>query len=162
MNILLTHIYGKYHVLIGYGSLHGIQYDTNHLRYIPYEIRKMADGEINEQGSSNPESGSWNPQPLQLIICIVYAGNHMMTSSNWDIFRVTGPLCGEFTGPRWIPLTKASDAELWCFLWSLPEQTVGKHSRRWWFEVPSRPLWRHHNDECSFVVLCFVLLQYSF
>ena len=29
-------------------------------------------------------------------------------------FRVTGPLGGEFTGPRWIPLTKASDAELWC------------------------------------------------
>ena len=28
-------------------------------------------------------------------------------------FRVTGHLCGEFTGPRWIPRTKASDAELW-------------------------------------------------
>ena len=39
-----------------------------------------------------------------------------MTSSNGSIFRVTGPLCGEFTGPRWIPHTKASDAELWCFL----------------------------------------------
>ena len=26
-------------------------------------------------------------------------------------------------GHRWIPLTKASDAELWCFLWSSPEQT---------------------------------------
>ena len=25
--------------------------------------------------------------------------------------------CGEFTGHRWIPRTKASDAELWCFLW---------------------------------------------
>ena len=24
---------------------------------------------------------------------------HMMTSSNGNIFRVTGPLCGEFTGP---------------------------------------------------------------
>ena len=24
-------------------------------------------------------------------------------------------LCGEFAGPRWIPLTKASDAHLWCF-----------------------------------------------
>ena len=24
----------------------------------------------------------------------------------------------EFTGPRWIPHTKASDAELWWFLWS--------------------------------------------
>ena len=34
-----------------------------------------------------------------------------MTSSNGDIFRVTGHLCGEFTGPRWIPNTKASDAE---------------------------------------------------
>ena len=28
---------------------------------------------------------------------------------------VTGHLCGEFTGPRWSPRTKASDAELWCF-----------------------------------------------
>ena len=48
----------------------------------------------------------------------------MMTSSNGNIFHVTGPLCGEFTGHRRIPLTKASDAELWCFLWSAPEQTV--------------------------------------
>ena len=31
-----------------------------------------------------------------------------MTSSNGNIFRVTGHLCGEFTGPRWIPRTKAS------------------------------------------------------
>ena len=45
----------------------------------------------------------------------------MMTSSNGNIFRVTGHLCGEFTGPRWIPHTKASDAELWCLLWSAPE-----------------------------------------
>ena len=32
----------------------------------------------------------------------------MMTSSNGSIFCVTGPLCGEFTGHWWIPLTKAS------------------------------------------------------
>ena len=48
----------------------------------------------------------------------------MMTSSNGNIFRVTGPLWGEFTGYWWIPLTKASDAELWCFLRSAPEQKV--------------------------------------
>ena len=48
----------------------------------------------------------------------------MMTSSNGNIFRVTGPLWGEFTGHRWIPLIKANDAELWCFLWSVPEPTV--------------------------------------
>ena len=29
-----------------------------------------------------------------------------------NIFRVTGPLCGEFTG------------QLWCFPWSEPQQTV--------------------------------------
>ena len=32
-----------------------------------------------------------------------------------------GPLWGEFTGERWIPRTKASDAELWYFLWSSSE-----------------------------------------
>ena len=42
----------------------------------------------------------------------------MKTSSNGNIFRVTGPLCGEFTSHRWIPLTKTSDTELWYFLWS--------------------------------------------
>ena len=46
---------------------------------------------------------------------------YMMTSSNGNIFRVNGHLCGEFTGPRWIPRTKASNAELWCFLWSASE-----------------------------------------
>ena len=45
----------------------------------------------------------------------------MMTSSNGNIFRVTDHLCGKFTGPRWISRTKASDAELWCFLWFTPE-----------------------------------------
>ena len=43
-----------------------------------------------------------------------------ITSSNGNIFRVTGLLYGEFTGDRWILLAKASDAELWCFLWSAP------------------------------------------
>ena len=33
----------------------------------------------------------------------------MMTSSNWNIFRVTDPLSGEFPTQRWLPLTKASD-----------------------------------------------------
>ena len=45
----------------------------------------------------------------------------MMTSSIVNIFRVTDPWCGEFTGHWWIPLTKASDADLWYFLWSEPE-----------------------------------------
>ena len=43
---------------------------------------------------------------------------------NGNILRVTGPLWGESTGHRWIPLTKAINAELWCILWCAPEQTA--------------------------------------
>ena len=61
--------------------------------------------------------------PMHLFCQLPFKSDvyHMMTSSNGNIFRVTGHLCGEFTGPRWIPHTKASDAELWCFLWSTSE-----------------------------------------
>ena len=45
----------------------------------------------------------------------LYQRQFMMTSSNGNIFRVTGHLCGEFPGLRWIPRTKASDAELLIF-----------------------------------------------
>ena len=69
----------------------------------------------------------------------------VMTSWNGNIFRVTGPLCAEFADHRWIPLTKASDAELWCFLWSGLNEWLSKQLRRWWFETPSRSLWRHCN-----------------
>ena len=60
-----------------------------------------------------------------------------MTSSNGNIFYLTGPLWGESTGHRWIPLTKTSDAELWCFLWSVPEQTVEQ-------TIDASDLKRHH------------------
>ena len=60
------------------------------------------------------------------VIFKMHSGHYMMTSSNGSMFHVTGPLWGESTGHRWIPLTKASDAELWCFLWSAPEQTFEK------------------------------------
>ena len=45
----------------------------------------------------------------------------MMTWSNGNIFRVTDPLWEGIH--RRIPHTKASDAELWCFLWSAPGRT---------------------------------------
>ena len=67
----------------------------------------------------------------------------MITSSNGNIFRVTGHLWGEFIGPRWIPHTKASDAELWCFLWLRLNKRLSKQSWGWWFETLSCPLWRH-------------------
>ena len=61
----------------------------------------------------------------------------MMTSSNGNIIRVTGPLCGEFTGHRWSALNKRLIIQSW----------------GWWFESPSRSLWRHFNDKLKYVRL---------
>ena len=49
---------------------------------------------------------------------------NIMTSSNGNIFCVTGPLCSEFPGLRWIPITKAIEAEFLCFFEMPFEQTV--------------------------------------
>ena len=94
----------------------------------------------------------WNLKILKEITVVMLKLEHsrrnkfMVTSSNGNIFRVTGHLCGEFTGPRWIPHTKASDAELWCFFFYLcPNKRLSKQSWGWWFETLSCPLWRHRN-----------------
>ena len=44
-----------------------------------------------------------------------------------------------------IPRTKASDAERWCFFDLRLNERLSKQSWGWWFETPSRPLWRHSN-----------------
>ena len=74
--------------------------------------------------------------------CLTCVSQIMMTSSNGNIFRVTGPSCGEFTGHWWIPHTKASDAELLFFYVRLNKR-LSKQSWGWWFEMPSHPIWRH-------------------
>ena len=74
---------------------------------------------------------------------------NMMTSSNGNIFRVTGHLCGEFTGPRWSPRTKGSDVELWYFLDLHLNERLRKQPWGWWFEMPSRPLWIHSNEDSA-------------
>ena len=79
-----------------------------------------------------------------------------MTSSNGNIFRVTGPLCGEFTGHRWIPLTKASDAELWCFLWSTPRINVSANNR----ETGDLRRHRSYYDVIVMSDHCFVPVQH--
>ena len=48
----------------------------------------------------------WNLAQKQLSLTFhrSRSATSMMTSSNGNIFRVTGHLCGEFIGPRWIPV----------------------------------------------------------
>ena len=69
----------------------------------------------------NLSRGPNSPDVVDHVAHMAVNIDDMMTSSNGNIFRVTGHLCGEFTGRRWIPRTEASDAEAWCFLWSAPE-----------------------------------------
>ena len=54
---------------------------------------------------------------------------HMKTSSNGNIFRVTGPWCREFTGQR--PVTRAVFFDLHL------NKRLSKQSWGWWFETPS-------------------------
>ena len=61
---------------------------------------------------------------MQPVFISLSIKGFVMTSSNENSFRANGPLCGEFTGHRWIPLKKACDAELGCFLLIATEQTV--------------------------------------
>ena len=72
---------------------------------------------------------------------------YIMTSSNGNIFRVTGPLAGnspvngEFPSQR--PVTRSFGV---CFD-LCPNKRLSKQSWGWWFETHSHPLWRHTNDE---------------
>ena len=70
-----------------------------------------------------------------------------MTSSNGNIFHVTGYLCREFTGHRWIPSTKLKPVtRIFDVFFDLRlNGRLSKQSWGWWFETPSRPLWRHSN-----------------
>ena len=82
-----------------------------------------------------------------------------MTSWNGNIFRVTGHLCGELIGPRWIPtqrpVTRSFDVVFDLRL----NKRLSKQSKGWWFETPSRPIWHHRNvfHECSGHILAVIM-----
>ena len=71
---------------------------------------------------------------------------YMMTSSNGNIFRVTGPLCGEFTGlgefPTQRPVMRSFDVYFDLCL----NKRLCKQSWGWWFEMLLCPLWGHSNE----------------
>ena len=47
------------------------------------------------------------------------------------------------TGHRWIPLTRPVTRSLDVFFDLRPNKRLSKQSWGWWFETPSRSLWRH-------------------
>ena len=69
-----------------------------------------------------------------------------MTSSNGNIFRVTGPLCGEFTGPGEFPARRPVTRGFDVFFDLRLNKQLSKQPWGWWFETPSWSLWRQCND----------------
>ena len=86
----------------------------------------------------------------------------MMTSSNGNIFRVTGHLCGEFTGPGDFPAQRPVTWSFDVFFDLSLHKRLSKQSWGWWSETPSSSLWRHRNaahDSMSITpkALCYYL-----
>ena len=69
----------------------------------------------------------------------------MLTLSNGNICRVTGHLCGEFTGNRWIPAQRPVTWSFDVFIDLCLNKQLSKQWWGWWFEMPLCPLWRHYN-----------------
>ena len=74
-----------------------------------------------------------------------------MTSSNGNIFRVTGPLCGEFTGPGEFPAQRPVTRSVGVFFDLRLNKRLSKQSWGWWYETPPWLLWRQCYDICRFI-----------
>ena len=78
------------------------------------------------------------------------AVHFMMTSSNRNIFRVTGPLCGEFTAPGEFPAQRPVTRSFGVFFDLRLNKRLSKQPWGWWFETPAWSLWRHRNVKVCF------------
>ena len=56
----------------------------------------------------------------------------MMTSANGNIFRVTGPLCGEFTGPDEFPTQRPVTRSFDVFFDLRLNERLSKQPVGWW------------------------------
>ena len=122
---------------------------VQHVRFTPLISRQKTQLQWRARGCTGQlttclECTWWQyicrPTLHRLIVCSSWWCHQMVT------FSVTGHLCGEFIGHRWIPRTKASDAELWFFL-STPERL----SKQWWGS------WL---DQCWYVIVLIMTPQY--
>ena len=68
----------------------------------------------------------------------------MMTSYNGNIFRVTGPLSGEFAGE--FPSQRSVTRSFADFFDLRLNKRLGKQLWGWWFDTPSYSSWRYCND----------------
>ena len=78
-----------------------------------------------------------------LWYCPQMSVTRMMTSSNGNIIRVTGPLWGELSVTGRFPFQRPVTQNFDAFFDLCLNKRVSKQSIRRWFEAPSGSLWRH-------------------
>ena len=91
----------------------------------------------------------WHSGPWAIIWFFMFTRQAMMTSSNGNIFRVTGPLCGEFTGPGEFPTQRPVTRSFDVFFDLRLNKRLSKQPWGWWFETLSWSLWRQCNGACA-------------
>ena len=77
---------------------------------------------------------------------LIYLAFDIMTSSNGNIFRVTGPLCGQFTGPGEFPAQRPVTRSFDVFFDLRLDKRLSKQPWGWWFETQLWSLWRQCNN----------------
>ena len=83
----------------------------------------------------------------------------MVTSSNGNIFRVIGPLCGEFTGPGEFPTQRPVPRSFGVFFDLRLNKRFSKQPWGWWFETLSWSLWRQCDAHFDLANICVYRLD---
>ena len=87
---------------------------------------------------------------MQMANSVLIYASYMKTSSNENILCVTGPLCGEFTGPRWIPPQRSVTRSFDVFFDLHPNKRLNKQS---WAGDLIR-----HRDHYDITVMTYLIL----
>ena len=106
-------------------------------------------GGIPSQRASNVEimsiSGGlhvWLEIPVLLYVLIIPWWRHQM-----EIFSALLAICaGNSPVPGEFPAQRTLARGFYVFFDLRPNKWLSKQSWGWWFEMPSRPFWRHCND----------------
>ena len=97
--------------------------------------------------------GTITRQILKILTNIIYFWCYTMIATSVigtmglllsNIFRVTGPFRGEFTGHQF-PSQRLVTRSFDVFFNLRLNKRLSKQSRHWWFETPSPSSWRHCN-----------------
>ena len=84
-------------------------------------------------------------------LCTTAYSWNKMTSSNWNIFRVTDPLKGDPLVTGGFPSQRLVKRSFDVFFDVRLNIRLSKQHKCWWFETPWLSLWRHSNEKPQWI-----------